>query len=243
MNTSFTFTGREWDEDAGLYYYRARYYDASTGRFLQQDPHPGYSEQPNSVINKYSYANNTPIITTDPSGRFAPLIWLAIAVGTAVAAQNVSAATKSGEWNFAKLLGTALNGFAFGFLSTTLTGGTGFWTTVGISAGLGATHNIINQTIFTGSVKDWDSVGYSGIAGGLGAGVGYGVAHGVSGISSGGWEVLGQPVGRSKDLFNFPAGAAGALGGLFYNTNITSEDNSGIPKCMQINTMCGKIGE
>ena len=34
----YTFTGREWDEELGLYYYRARYYDAQTGRFISKDP-------------------------------------------------------------------------------------------------------------------------------------------------------------------------------------------------------------
>ncbi|MEW6103723.1 MAG: RHS repeat-associated core domain-containing protein [bacterium] len=34
----FLFTSREWEEKAGLYYYRARYYDPSVGRFLSTDP-------------------------------------------------------------------------------------------------------------------------------------------------------------------------------------------------------------
>jgi uncharacterized protein RhaS with RHS repeats len=32
------FTGRQWDSESGLYYYRARYYSPSLGRFLQPDP-------------------------------------------------------------------------------------------------------------------------------------------------------------------------------------------------------------
>ncbi len=32
------FTGREWDEEIGLYHYRARYYDPVVGRFLSEDP-------------------------------------------------------------------------------------------------------------------------------------------------------------------------------------------------------------
>ncbi|WP_353933154.1 RHS repeat-associated core domain-containing protein [Okeanomitos corallinicola] len=32
------FTGREFDQEIGLYYYRARYYDQATGRFLSEDP-------------------------------------------------------------------------------------------------------------------------------------------------------------------------------------------------------------
>ena len=32
------FTGREWDSETNLYYYRARYYDPKIGRFLGEDP-------------------------------------------------------------------------------------------------------------------------------------------------------------------------------------------------------------
>jgi len=34
----YTFTGREWDADAQLFYYRARWYDADAGRFVSEDP-------------------------------------------------------------------------------------------------------------------------------------------------------------------------------------------------------------
>ena len=34
----FTFTSREFDAETGLYYYRARYYDSGSGRFIQEDP-------------------------------------------------------------------------------------------------------------------------------------------------------------------------------------------------------------
>jgi len=36
----YAFTGREWDPETGLYYYRARYYDPKIGRFLSEDPLP-----------------------------------------------------------------------------------------------------------------------------------------------------------------------------------------------------------
>ncbi len=32
------FTARELDEETGLYYFRARYYDSAKGRFLERDP-------------------------------------------------------------------------------------------------------------------------------------------------------------------------------------------------------------
>jgi len=59
----FLFTGREFDTETGLYYYRARYYNASIGRFLQTDP-IGYDDG----INVYCYCRNSPISWIDPLG-------------------------------------------------------------------------------------------------------------------------------------------------------------------------------
>ena len=36
--TRYTYTGREFDSDTGLYYYRARFYDPQVGRFISEDP-------------------------------------------------------------------------------------------------------------------------------------------------------------------------------------------------------------
>ena len=38
ITNSFQYTGREFDSETGLYYYRARYYDPISGRFLSGDP-------------------------------------------------------------------------------------------------------------------------------------------------------------------------------------------------------------
>jgi RHS repeat-associated protein len=37
LNPRFAYTGREWDGEVGLYFYRARYYDAIVGRFVGED--------------------------------------------------------------------------------------------------------------------------------------------------------------------------------------------------------------
>ncbi|NJM09734.1 MAG: hypothetical protein HC883_02220 [Bdellovibrionaceae bacterium] len=68
IKTSFAFTGREFDEESKLYYYRSRYYDSSTGRFLQQDADPGKMLTPSTVVNRYTYAGNSPANRIDPRG-------------------------------------------------------------------------------------------------------------------------------------------------------------------------------
>jgi RHS repeat-associated protein len=57
------FTGREWDEETGLYYYRARYYDPQIGRFISEDP-IGFQ----AGVNFFSYVLNNPTNFTDPFG-------------------------------------------------------------------------------------------------------------------------------------------------------------------------------
>jgi RHS repeat-associated protein len=63
VTNPFRYTGRELDSETGLYYYRARYYDAATGRFLSEDP-TGLR----SGVNFYAYTANDPINRTDPTG-------------------------------------------------------------------------------------------------------------------------------------------------------------------------------
>jgi RHS repeat-associated protein len=60
----FKFTGREYGGEAGLYYYRARYYDPKTGRFTGVDP-MGFDA---GDSNTFRYVGNSPIDYTDPSG-------------------------------------------------------------------------------------------------------------------------------------------------------------------------------
>lgn len=66
----FAFTGREFDSATGLYYYRARYYDAPLGLFLSEDPR-GFNAGP---ANFYTYVGNSPLNATDPLGEEA---WIA----------------------------------------------------------------------------------------------------------------------------------------------------------------------
>lgn len=64
IQNPFCFTGRELDPETGLYYYRARYYDPATGRFLQKDP-IGFL---GGDTNLYAYVFNNPVNWVDPLG-------------------------------------------------------------------------------------------------------------------------------------------------------------------------------
>ena len=62
-----TYGGREFDEESGLYHFRARAYDPATGRFLQRDPQLGHLSDPRTQ-HPYAYAHSNPVNLRDPSG-------------------------------------------------------------------------------------------------------------------------------------------------------------------------------
>lgn len=57
------FTGRQWDAESGLWYYRNRMYSDALGRFLQRDP-AGFVDG----SNVYAYVRNCPLTLSDPLG-------------------------------------------------------------------------------------------------------------------------------------------------------------------------------
>jgi RHS repeat-associated protein len=60
----YGYTGRERDDETGLEYYRARYYDSAVGRFISEDP-IGFSAGDSNLSR---YVGNSPTNFTDPSG-------------------------------------------------------------------------------------------------------------------------------------------------------------------------------
>jgi RHS repeat-associated protein len=58
------YTAREYDNETGLYFYRARYYDPKAGRFITKDP-IGFA---GGDYNLYAYVGNNPLSAIDPSG-------------------------------------------------------------------------------------------------------------------------------------------------------------------------------
>ncbi len=69
QDNDYLYTGREYDWQSGIYYYRARYYNPELGRFLQS------SWEHTKEMNMYVYVGNNPVNEVDPTGHpFTPPI-------------------------------------------------------------------------------------------------------------------------------------------------------------------------
>lgn len=66
----FKYTGEVQDDESGLIYLRARYYDPLIGRFITEDTYEGELSNPLSQ-NLYTYVHNNPLRYIDPSGNVA----------------------------------------------------------------------------------------------------------------------------------------------------------------------------
>lgn len=63
VTNPYRYTGRDFDVETGLYYYRARYYDPLSGRFISEDPIGFFGAR-----NFYGYVGNDPVQDVDSSG-------------------------------------------------------------------------------------------------------------------------------------------------------------------------------
>jgi RHS repeat-associated protein len=74
--SGYAFTGREWDPEVGLYYYRARYYAPTKGRFISEDPIKFVGGN-----NFYAYVADNPATWIDPLGLLVEMYCVAIGQG------------------------------------------------------------------------------------------------------------------------------------------------------------------
>lgn len=110
------FTGRDFDTETGLYYYRARYYDPELGRFLAEDPLGFDGGEPNL----YGYVGNNPLRFNDPTGEIANLAAAGIGAGVGGILGGATAFIRTGNLRAAAAgalggaLGGGLAGLTFG---------------------------------------------------------------------------------------------------------------------------------
>jgi len=70
LTNRFQYTGREFDSETNLYFYRSRYYDPKAGRFIGED-----TIRFNGGINFYNYVQGNPTNYRDPSGEIPVYGW------------------------------------------------------------------------------------------------------------------------------------------------------------------------
>jgi RHS repeat-associated protein len=75
IGNPWMFTGRQYDEETGLYYYRARYYDSGKGRFLTRGP----GKEISTSDKFYEYTSSNPTRFIDPRGNATAEVQVAIA--------------------------------------------------------------------------------------------------------------------------------------------------------------------
>lgn len=115
------------------------------GRFIQQDPHPGKLNRPDTVVNNYIYALNSPNRYIDPSGRI-PIVLIVLFIaslnGLYQGKKNADEAKNAG-FDSGKQNSVFWSGFFSSFLSTVasayLPGGAVLWGAVGASINILAT--------------------------------------------------------------------------------------------------------
>jgi len=145
----FQYTARESDTETGLYYYRARYYDSSLGRFLLEDPLDFAGGK-----NFYRYVRNNPVKRKDPLGLYQVTIGGGLGLGAQLTFGN-----NGGQYNFG--LSSGVGEGAYFNLDPTDSGGChkgGAYgvTNVHVSLGAGHVHATVDATLEDGNPPSGD---------------------------------------------------------------------------------------
>ena len=167
----FRYCGEYYDAETKTIYLRARYYDAETGRFTQQDGWsyavPGFLLS----LNLYTYCGNDPVNHIDPSGH---AWWHWALAATLVAACAVATiATCGGFAAAATAVSLAIGGSAAGTASACVATGALIGSTAAL--GMAAFTTAINSESIDDFAEqgNWGTVGFVATGGLIGGYCGY----------------------------------------------------------------------
>ncbi|ASS74441.1 hypothetical protein CIG75_05185 [Tumebacillus algifaecis] len=163
----YSYTGKEFDQDTGLYYYESRYYDPQLGRFLSADDRPGGPLDKQDVFNRYAYVLNDPVNFMDPTGHsiwsdighFFKKCWenvVGIVVGAALVVAGIAVLATTPFGSVAStivgqtLIGAGLGGISYS-VSSMIKGQQFSWKEFGIQVGIGAATGLVAGIFSAGS--------------------------------------------------------------------------------------------
>ncbi|MDV0445682.1 hypothetical protein MmiAt1_12760 [Methanimicrococcus sp. At1] len=170
LSSTYTYTGKEYDSEVGIYYFGARYYNPSTFVFTQADNMIPDVYNP-QALNRYSFCLNNPVTYTDPDGH---AINIGLAIGGVIAGAVFGAVSSAliqhyttGTINKNEVLKSAAIGAVVGGIGGLTMG-------VGLAAATAGTTKAAGLTMFGTTAADKAAAvivyahvgGYSGIVSG-----------------------------------------------------------------------------
>lgn len=209
------FGGQEFDGESGLYYFKARYYDATLGRFVSADNVMGAGFMQVDAFNRYAFAGNNPIRNVDPSGHsfiVGLIVGAVVGATVAFAGELIHQGVSNGWGNIqvGKVFLAGLKGAVSGLLSAAVGGGV---TKVADKAVKKLTEGVSK------GVKRAINVGVQAVAGAAGSAAVQAVTNGIQ-------AARGQEVDWARTmLISISVGAvAGGLGAALDGWNRGSYD-------------------
>lgn len=188
--TPYLFNGKELDEETGLYYYGARYYDAKTSIWASVDPlvlRNEFYDDPESNnggvynsfnLSPYVYCQESPVVLTDPDGECPNCVTAAggallggIIGGGIEAGMQLYKSGKITSWS--AVGGSALQGAIVGGAAG-FTGGTSLLVTAGVAGGANTVGGTLNRSI-QGKKTTFGDLGTDFAIGAAFGAVGYGL--------------------------------------------------------------------
>ena len=167
VQNRYRFTGKERDEESGLYYHGFRFYAPWLGRWTSTDP-IGIEDHKNL----YVYTRCNPINSTDPTGliswRKVAVVAAAITVGVAVSVVTAGAAAPlvaAAASSAAATLG------ATGAAAATVAGTVAAGAAAGAASSFAADVTVQAMTNKPGQGIDWNQAKATGVGGGVAGGV------------------------------------------------------------------------